>query len=156
MNGHSGSEEGQARKQMPVSRRDKAGASRLKAAELPELWQQQARTLCNDAYKRLWSSDGTEGLGYLHERGLKDKTIRAAALGYIESDAWDNPELWGLEDKKVYIPGPSVVIPRTVDGTICDMKFRGLTDKEPKYIQIRESQTTLYTADIPQYQKPQN
>jgi len=113
----------------------------------PEQWIKQARDLCNDATRRLWTDAGKEGLEYLRRRGLEDETIKAAGLGYIERDDWKRPEVWGLVDKKIYIPGPSIVIPKTVDGNIHSVKFRRLSSGYPKYIQISESQTVLYGMD---------
>ena len=41
-----------------------------------------ALALVADAERRLWTTEGTEALDYLHARGLSDETIRAARLGW--------------------------------------------------------------------------
>ncbi|MGC1717968.1 MAG: hypothetical protein WA746_03180 [Isosphaeraceae bacterium] len=41
-----------------------------------------ALALLTEAATRLWTPEGTETLAYLHGRGLRDETIRAARLGW--------------------------------------------------------------------------
>jgi hypothetical protein len=116
--------------------------------DLPDCWQTSARTLCDEAEKRLWSDAGQQAREYLNRRSLKISTIRAAGLGFIERDHREDPNAWGLDGgKQVWIPGPSIVIPKTVGRTVYGVKFRRLADDDPKYVQIRDSRTILYGAD---------
>lgn len=50
-------------------------------------WQAWTARYVEQAIARLWSSAGLPGLDYLHSRGLKDATIKAAQLGYEEIDS---------------------------------------------------------------------
>ena len=113
-----------------------------------EIWQTQARMLLHEAEKGLWTDAGRQARDYLHTRGLKEETIRAAGLGFIEQDRRENYSAWGLDNgNQVWIPGPSVVIPKMVGEKFYGVKFRRLTADEPKYTQIRNSQTLLYGVD---------
>jgi hypothetical protein len=89
------------------------------------------------------------GLEYLRSRGLTDATARAWGLGYHEAKRFRPPKRWGLEagGKKVYLPA-GVVIPWTVDGEIWQVKTRRLGGEDPKYIQVRGGQPTLYGLDL--------
>lgn len=110
------------------------------------IWQRAARDLCDQAHEDLLSKDGAQGLHYLKSRGLKDDAIRRANLGYIPATRYEPSAKWGKSEKDVYVPGPSVVIPRCRNGQVWGVKFRQL-EREPKYIQIAGSQPVLYGAD---------
>ena len=105
----------------------------------------------------MWSDQGKAARGYLNGRGLHDETIKAAALGYVDKEVFENPNAWGLSgEKKVWIPSPSIVIPKISDHKLYGVKFRRLEwdgvrvinmTEDPKYPSIRGSQPTLYGAD---------
>lgn len=84
----------------------------LALSPTPE-WQGRAKYHITRSQMTLWNSPvGKRGLDYLmKERGLTEATIRYFRLGYNPADTFDPPELWGLDGKKVYIPGPGIVIP---------------------------------------------
>jgi len=104
-----------------------------------DAWQSMARELVERAENTLFHSDhGTEALAWLHFRGLQDKTIREAHLGYVPSEEWQTRESWGITDepdKKIWIPR-GIVIPCFDDqGQIKRIRFRR-EEGDPRYIVI--------------------
>lgn len=68
----------------------------------PPKWQRNCRRLVRLAERVLWSADGEDACTYLRERGLTDKTIKAAHLGYDpEKDAIMIPWTHGKILRKV-------------------------------------------------------
>lgn len=83
----------------------------LALAPSPE-WQSRARYHIMRCQNTLWAAGGRRGLDYLmNERGLTEKTIRHFRLGYNGGDVFDPPDKWGQDGKKIYLPGPGIVIP---------------------------------------------
>jgi DNA primase len=98
------------------------------------IWQSRAEEVAQAAENVLWTPVGERVLSYLHGRGFHDATIRAARLGYNESDVHDRPETWGLpaDRKQVWVPR-GIVIPWRLAGSLWRLNFRRPTD-DPKYI----------------------
>ncbi len=65
-------------------------------------------------------------LDYLiKERGLSDTTIRVFHIGYNPQNIYDDPALWGMDGKNIWLPR-GIVIP-------------GLWKNEPSYIKVRRA-----------------
>jgi DNA primase len=84
----------------------------------PERWQKQAGILLEKAEACLWSSKGQPAREWLHERGIRDNSIKEARLGWNPEIVFDSRENWGLETvlspagsaKKIVVP-MGLVIP---------------------------------------------
>jgi len=84
------------RQEAPIQRPDTPPA---------ETWQVRALQLIERAEVALWDGRGKDALAWLRSRGLQDKTIRAARLGYIPKDYTERPEAWGTpndEARSIY------------------------------------------------------
>lgn len=109
-------------------------------------WQSKARKLVAWAAKELWKDQGV--LTWLEqERGLTREIIQASSLGLIPDNIWRARQAWGLpqemgntgKPKKLWIPGPSLVIPvLDASGKVQRVKFRRFKPgpKEPKYLPL--------------------
>lgn len=94
-------------------------------------WQRAGRGFVSVCQAVLWGPEGAAALGWLRGRGLTDKTIKAAGLGWNSEDLWQPPELWGLEpwetDKgkpgQVWLPR-GWVIPWEVGGDLWRVNIR--------------------------------
>lgn len=97
-----------------------------------ERWQQRAADFIAYTARLLWQPDGRRGLDYLRGRGLSDDTIRAARLGYCPRDFFDKPERWGraADAKKIWLPGPGIVIPWLIDGAAHRVNIRLLEPRD--------------------------
>jgi hypothetical protein len=94
--------------------------------------------LVAEAEQKLWGPDGKEALAYLHGRGLSDKTIRAARLGWT-------PRIQArAKDGRPY-PAGGIVIPwfdtgrRGLVDSGCDLaliKVRRPEGVRPKYAEV--------------------
>jgi hypothetical protein len=75
----------------PVPRPTSATKPEKAASSAPErssgLPLADARSLVDEAARRIWTLEGTEALAFLHRRGLTDETIRTARLGVVASVA---------------------------------------------------------------------
>jgi hypothetical protein len=112
-------------------------------------WQESAQNCLSDAEKLLWTKKNEQVRQWLHERGLKDGTIRMARLGLHPQDSWEKRQQWGLhekiqygERKKLWIPG-GLIIPYVHRDEILRLRVRrfGNTDKWGRYIIISGSAT---------------
>lgn len=86
----------------------------------PEKWKERAAEFITYAEKNL-NDNVVEYL--IKERGLSPETARAFHIGYNPRDIFEDPESWGMEGKKIWLPH-GVVIP-------------GFWKDEPHYIKIR-------------------
>ena len=94
-------------------------------------WQQRAAAFVAYAAKLLWQSEGSNALDYLLGRGLTETTIKAAGLGYNPKALNDSAHKWGVSDRpSIWLPGPGIVIPWPMDGTLHRVNIRLL---EPRY-----------------------
>ena len=132
-------------------------AKRSKRTPPPSVWQQSADTFVRRCADELWSY-GDWVLDWLtEERGLTDKTIRRAELGFLERDDYEEGDDWGLKmeikpetgkAKRVWLPGPSLVIPTRQEGRVQSLRFRLFDQKRdwmedgeqlPRYMALRGS-----------------
>lgn len=113
-------------------------------AEPPDAaWQEKARRIIDDARKRLWSPEGQRALGYLlWERGLSEKLIRLAQLGYIPGAPTAWREIEGLN-----VPC-GILIPWIVEDAVWGIKVRRAAG-EQRYQQVGGGNLRgcLYMAD---------
>ena len=113
----------------------------------PRAWQEQARLFVGYCQEQLHPDVGREALDYLHERGLRDETIRRWGLGWHANDRWCDPERWGLDGGKMVWLARGVVIPWLVEGATWHVKVRRF-DGKPKYVRVRGGQPTLFGLDF--------
>lgn len=113
-------------------------------AEPPaNLWQKVARDIADLAAERLWHVEGHRALNYLKtKRGLDEKIIRAARLGYIPGNPWEWNEISGLK-----VPC-GISIPWYADGALWGIKVRR-SSEEQRYQQVSGGNIRgcLYLAD---------
>lgn len=97
-------------------------------------WQSQAKSLIQRGVDTLWYQC-PDVRNWLHQRGLKDETIRRFSLGWIATDQWHTRESWDLQTeikyngnpKKLWIP-TGLVIPCEVNGNIHRIRIRKAKD----------------------------
>jgi len=116
------------------------------AAEPAPAWRERGERYITEAEVALWSDAGTPARQLLSERGLTDETMRRWRLGYQPSDAYEDPSVWGLEGKRIWLPR-GIVIPWHMDGQLWQVKFRRPDPSDPKYISVRGGTPVLYGAD---------
>jgi len=111
-------------------------------------WQAAAKQFVRESKQRLWSPEGRTVLDYLRQRGLTDKIIARAHLGYCPSY---KKTKWGGESVSLR---RSVVIPWWIEGQFWRVRFRQLDkklkpvgDDDQKYIQVAGGANGLYGAD---------
>ncbi len=97
-----------------------------------DTWQKKALQICRDAFSVLWSDQGVDMRTYLHQRGLKDGSIRQARLGYQPPGHSSIPA--------------GLVIPGVVSGVFWQVNIR--TGGDPTYKALRDSIRPLYQADL--------
>ncbi|MEZ4699206.1 MAG: primase-helicase zinc-binding domain-containing protein [Rhodothermales bacterium] len=118
-----------------------------------EAWQEQAWCEAERARDRLWAPDGGRALDWLRRRGLADRTIALASLGYQPADRRDPPARWGLDQPNdVYLPR-GITIPWIIDGSIWRLNVRRPAGT-PRYIGPAGSSNGLYNADDIQAARP--
>lgn len=88
-------------------------------------WQERARAMVAHCASLLW--ENPTALSYLHSRGLRDETIRAAGLGWCPGGWRDDPARWGLDPAKYprgIRPPRGWVIPCEMGGELWYVKVR--------------------------------
>lgn len=117
-------------------------------------WQKRARQIIESAIARLWDDTGAEARAYLLSRGLTEKTIRAAKLGFIPlaksgQDIMDKAALWGIDDREDMILPSGILFPYEYKGDIWKLRIRRLGNvaKDERYRIIPGSSNGLYRAD---------
>ncbi len=106
-------------------------------------WQQAAREVARIAMDTLWGKEGKRAWGYLEtERGLAEKTIVDAGLGYIPGGHSEWKTIAGLS-----VPC-GIAIPWFGKGVIWGIKVRRAAG-EPRYQQVRGGRIShsLYLGD---------
>lgn len=75
------------------------------SSSLPCLvWQKKAKAFIEKAEKNLWNNEGAKALSYLKNRGLTEKTIKEARLGYNPVLYLEKRKEWGLDgDGSIYL-----------------------------------------------------
>lgn len=125
-------------------------------------WQGRAADFVAYAQKLLWQPAGRIGLDYLLNRGLTEATIKATGLGYNPKDVNDPAQNWGVSDRqKIWLPGPGIVIPWSIDNGLHRVNIRFLTPRlvnghEAKYIGPAgwQGANPLFNADSVTPKKP--
>ncbi len=88
------------------------------------IWQERAQEFICRAEENLAKSSAATA--YLcEERGLSRQTQHAFRLGYNPRNIYDEPERWGLDGKKIWLPR-GIVIP-------------GIKARQPTYLKIRRT-----------------
>lgn len=106
-------------------------------------WQRAAREVAHIAMDTLWGKEGKRAWDYLEtERGLTEKTIVDAGLGYIPGGHREWKTIAGLN-----VPC-GIIFPWFGDGLIWGIKVRRAAG-EPRYQQVRGGRISrsLYLAD---------
>ena len=113
--------------------------------EPPQLWQDAAIDFSRLCQRLLWSQHGALALTYLRSRGLSDKVIKGAMLGYHPSVAYGPAHLWG---RAVKLP-QGIVIPWFIEGLLWRVTIRDETVAQGsgRYTQITGGSNGLYLAD---------
>lgn len=121
----------------------------------PQKWREAAAGLV------FWAQGYIDqALPYLTGRGLAEKTIRAAGLGYNPAGRWSERSRWGLpkdEDgnERLWIPA-GIVIPWYVGGHLWKISIRRdvVKDGQDRYKTLPGSSNALYNADALQPGRP--
>ncbi len=106
----------------------------------------QALALVREAAERLWTTEGTEALAYLHDRGLTDEAIRSASLGYVDSVAIPTRD----GDRAIRASGVS--IPWFDADRLALVKIRQSEGRKPKYAQAFQDRPRIFPS--PQAVRP--
>ena len=143
-----------------------SSASRSSPVAPPsEEWQKAAALLCEEAQEALWSecTAAVRARRYLTDRGLTEDTIRAAGLGFLQSERYINPKAWGLPQGRgrIWVPR-GIVIPWYVDGLLLKVSVRrpakdvnAPDTPDQKYHTLKGScGKVLYSADSIQVGRP--
>jgi len=96
-----------------------------------ELWQQTAQAFLERTQSTLSHDQGKQARAWLHERGLKDSTIKQGGLGWNSSTVFHDREAWGLTPetndqgnaKKLWTPA-GLVIPLLEGGQVIRLRIR--------------------------------
>ncbi len=115
--------------------------------EPPEQWQEAATEFYQTCQHVLWSRRGAHALGYLRGRGLSDKIIQGAHLGYHPAEAYGLAQVWG---KATRLPR-GIVIPWFFVGSLWRITIRDETVVQgaSRYTQLAGGSNGLYLADSP-------
>lgn len=94
-------------------------------------WQAVAMAAFSVAREAIWTTAGLGALRLLHDRGVRDETIRARGLGFASGAPVllrQGPAPW----PSMMVPGPGVLIPWFVGGALWQVKVRLLRPTDPK------------------------
>lgn len=112
-------------------------------------WQEKAEAILFSAYKYLLSGHGKKHRDWLNARGISDKTIKEARLGWCVRSLSFSPESWGItptEEKgakktNVWVP-EGLIIPYFVDGKPVRLRIRQENPiSDDRYILVKGSST---------------
>jgi DNA primase len=111
-------------------------------------WRPRAHDFSEGCERTLWTPARAQALGYLHQRGLTDETIRAARLGYHAAERWERPACWGLptDHKKIHLL-QGILLPWRVGLEVWRVTFRRDghdISKEERYRPIAGGGKPLY------------
>lgn len=116
-------------------------------------WQSRAAAFCLECKAALWADQGKGALTWLRNRGLDDRTIDRAGLGYNQTERFDARADWDVTDptkKAVWIPR-GIVIPWRIDRQLWKVNIRrpdvDLQDTRGKYIPIAGGSKGVYGID---------
>ncbi len=110
-------------------------------------WQEAANTFCQECQRILWRAEqGQAALAYLRRRGLTEKTIKAAMLGYHPREEYGTMNAWG---RPVWLP-QGIVIPWFLAGKLWRVTIRDervAEGQNGRYRQVAGGSNGLYLAD---------
>ncbi|MDQ6671462.1 MAG: hypothetical protein M3069_12055 [Chloroflexota bacterium] len=111
-------------------------------------WQVAASLFVERTERMLWSADGDRARVYLHQRGLRDKTLHTWRLGFQPRYGLYAPaQDWGLDGQPVYLPR-GIVLPWIVDGRVGHLQVRASAhDPQQRYLSVRGGHPWLFGAD---------
>ena len=111
------------------------------------IWQARGLAFCADSEQNLRGPEGARALAWLRDvRGLTDKTIKEAGLGYNPADRHEDRQSWGLSPgNPVWLPR-GIVIPWRIGGDLWRVNIRRPAG-DPKYIGPAGAGIGLYNAD---------
>ena len=125
--------------------RTKKGA--LRQSVLPPLaWRDMAKRVVKQCGEALFTNVGAGMRDYLNGRGITEKTMQRARLGFNASDRYWDRAAWGLPDetnedtgkpRKVWLPA-GLVIPTVVDGEVVRLRVRRPSGG-PRYVCVSGS-----------------
>ena len=120
--------------------------------EPAQQWQEGASNFCSLCRRILWSQQGQAALAYLLGRGLTEKTIKAASIGYHPREAYGSAREWG----KVVKLYQGIVIPWFFRRKIWRLTIRDerVASGEGRYKQIAGGSNGLYLADSLTLKRP--
>ena len=136
---------GSLRERNPKAKRDNWTPKGI--ASPVALWQEVAQSFLAMTEKALWGRAGKWFLDWLHRRGLRDETIRAARLGWNSSDRpslhQPSREEWGLPEEiidgkpggRLWLP-KGFVIPLLQGGQVARLRVRRFEEEGPRYVTI--------------------
>jgi DNA primase len=97
-----------------------------------------ATSLVEESARRLWEPSGRQGLAYLRGRGLKDRTIRWARLGWVDKLSLplkDRGGTWSIS---------GVILPWIDRDRVALVKVRRLGLVKRKYVEVFRDRRILY------------
>ena len=111
----------------------------------PVCWQETAKAFVQYCQDVLWSEQGKHALAYLRRRGLKDRIIQEAQLGYYPRRITGSANAWGRPVKL----RQGIVLPWFLAGSIWRITIRDehVAEGNGRYKQIAGGSNGLYLAD---------
>jgi CHC2 zinc finger len=98
---------------------------------------EEASSLVTEAADRLWKPKGTDALAYLHDRCLKDETIKAARLGWT-------PGVMVPRDGDEPFKARGITVPWFDGDRLALVKIRQPEGRKPKYVEAFRDRPQVY------------
>lgn len=119
-------------------------------------WQAAAWDFALACRDTLWSPAGQAALNYLRGRGLNDRTIRAAMLGYHAHVEYGPASVWGSKSPLKLWRGITIPWISRHQGQIWRLTVRDerANDKSERYRQVSGGSNGLYLADSLTLKRP--
>lgn len=127
--------------------------TRKRSVPPADAWQRRALRFVTVCENVLWEDSGAaqSARDYLHGRGFSDDVIRAMSLGVNQQTQRDDPDVWGHDERAVWIPR-GVVIPWFHAGHLWGVNIRrpdgDLGADDSKYHRVRGTTNALFNADM--------
>ena len=119
-------------------------------------WRAAAERFLARCEAALWSPAGERARTYLHDRGLRDATLRAWRVGWSPHERRVPAAEWGLHaaERPVWLPR-GIVLPWLLDGEPWELRVRrrgpdpaaGDVAKAERYRKVRGGRAVLFGAD---------
>jgi DNA primase len=115
--------------------------------EAPPAWQTAALAFVEQSEAAIWSATGDRARAYLHQRGLRDDTLRTWRLGFQPHyGLYAGAEDWGLDGQLLYLPR-GIVLPWLVDRRVGHIQVRTSShDPQQRYLSVRGGHPWLFGA----------